>query len=109
MDAVIAFLQLLIYIDMSFGNTGKDGIFLLPHDTVLGIEHLHKQGLATIGKEKTLSIHNIRLEPKILARLVNAFVSLEIDKFGTCPPNICICPYSLNIRHPRNENVKKTK
>ena len=82
MDAVIALFQVLIYIHVPFGNTGEDGVFLLPHDAILGIEHLHKQRLASLGKSKALSIHNVYLEPKVFTGLINPLVRLKIDGFG---------------------------
>ena len=82
MDAVITLLQVLIYIHVPRSNAGEDGVFLLPHDAVPGIEHLHKQCLASLGKSKALSIHNVCLEPKVFTGFVNPLVRLEIDKFS---------------------------
>ena len=81
MDAVIALFQVLVHINMPSSNAGKDGVFLLPHDAVLGIEHFHKQRLASVGKGKALSVQSVSLEPKVFTGLVNPLVCLEIDQF----------------------------
>lgn len=82
MDAVIALLQVLVHIDVPLGNAGKDGVFLLPYDAVLGIEHFHKQRLASVGKGKALSVQSVGLEPKVFTGLINPLVCLEVDKFS---------------------------
>ena len=78
MDAVIALFQVLVHINMPSSNAGKDGVFLLPHDAVLGIEHFHKQRLASVGKGKALSVQSVSLEPKVFTGLVNPLVCLEV-------------------------------
>ena len=81
MDAVVARTEFLVHVDVPFSHARMYRIFLLPHDAVPAVRHLHEQGTAPVRKCQCLRIEGIRLEPQVFACLIYALAGLQVHRF----------------------------